>query len=85
MEILDACNALGQACGWVGDWDDSRRYFERAKEGYEEQLGTDDANTLEMTRDLIMSTRISDGEKIEKLRDVLKRVEMALGEENVEF
>ncbi|GMH78149.1 hypothetical protein TL16_g07690 [Triparma laevis f. inornata] len=33
LEILDACLALGKACGFVGDFDDSRRYFKRAKEG----------------------------------------------------
>ncbi|GMH60914.1 hypothetical protein TL16_g03151 [Triparma laevis f. inornata] len=84
LEIFDACAALVDACNWVEDWDDSRRYFERAKEGYEEQLGPDDAKTLEATRSLIMSTayEYSDEEFIEKLRYLVKRCERALGEEN---
>jgi len=31
----------GEACGWIGDGGDARRYLKRAKEGYEEQLGRD--------------------------------------------
>ena len=33
LEILDACHALGRTCGFVGDFDDARRYYKRAKEG----------------------------------------------------
>ena len=32
LEILDACYALGVACSLVGDFDDTRRYYKRAKE-----------------------------------------------------
>ena len=49
LEILDACAELGRACNWVGDVDDSIRCLKRAKEGYEEQLGPDDAKTLDAT------------------------------------
>ncbi|GMH73366.1 hypothetical protein TrLO_g1019 [Triparma laevis f. longispina] len=83
LEILDACMALGGVCGFVGDFDDARRYLKRAKEGYEEQLGRDDKKMLEVSRGLIMSTRSSQGEKIEKSSDLLKRMERVLGEENV--
>ena len=27
LEILDACAALGAACGFVGDFEDARRYY----------------------------------------------------------
>ncbi|GMH55480.1 hypothetical protein TrLO_g4760 [Triparma laevis f. longispina] len=80
LEILDACFALGKACGLVGDNDDMRQYFKRAKEGYEEQLGPDDA--LEVSYNLIKSTCSNGGELIEKFRDLVKRCEKALGEEN---
>ncbi|GMH73102.1 hypothetical protein TL16_g06092 [Triparma laevis f. inornata] len=83
VEILDACAALGKACNKVRDMDGARRYSKRAKEEYEEQLFPDDAKTLDVTRSLIMATKISRGEKIEKLRDLVRRCERALGEENV--
>jgi len=69
---------LGRACVFVGDRDDARRYFKQAKEGYEEQLGLDIEKALEATLGLIMSTDMV----MEKLRDLLKRCEKALGEEN---
>ncbi|GMH86439.1 hypothetical protein TL16_g10541 [Triparma laevis f. inornata] len=83
LEVLDACLALGKACGRVRDFDDARRYLKRVKEGYEEQLGRDSEKALETTSSLIIAARMSDGERIEKLRDLLKRMERALGEENV--
>ncbi|GMH84576.1 hypothetical protein TL16_g09966, partial [Triparma laevis f. inornata] len=46
VEILDACYALGRACSFVEDFDDTRRCVKRAKEGYEEQLGPDDAKVF---------------------------------------
>ena len=39
LEVLVACAALGNACTFVGNFEDARRYFKRAKEGNEEQLG----------------------------------------------
>ncbi|GMH95907.1 hypothetical protein TL16_g13250 [Triparma laevis f. inornata] len=81
LEILDGCYALGAACNNVKD--DGRRYFERAKEGYEEQLGHDNEKAFEATYSLIVGTVMSKDEKIEKFRDVLKRMERALGEENI--
>ncbi|GMH71913.1 hypothetical protein TrLO_g13117, partial [Triparma laevis f. longispina] len=56
LEILDACHALGLVCSQVRDGDDARRYWKRAKEGYEEQLGRDDAKTLNSMRSLVMIT-----------------------------
>jgi len=44
------CTALGVACGNVEDLEDSRRYHERAREGYEEQLGRDSKKALEDTK-----------------------------------
>ncbi|GMH88658.1 hypothetical protein TL16_g11218 [Triparma laevis f. inornata] len=82
LEILDACRALGVACSKVRDFDDARQYYKRAKEGCEEQLGRDSEKALEVTSSLIMVTG-SKSERIEKLRDLLKRMERALGEENV--
>ena len=64
LEILDACFALGKACNQVGDFDDASRYYKRAKEGYEEQLGRDSEKALEVTRGLIETTGISRNEKI---------------------
>ncbi|GMH69444.1 hypothetical protein TL16_g05160 [Triparma laevis f. inornata] len=83
LDILDACAALRVACNEVGDFEDSRRYFNRGKEGFEEQLGPDDTKTLEVTCCLILAIRMSKGELIEKLRDLWKRCERALVEENV--
>ncbi|GMH59593.1 hypothetical protein TL16_g02863 [Triparma laevis f. inornata] len=82
LEILDACAALGRACSFVGDFDDARRYYERAKEGYEEQLGRDSEKALEMTHLLVLATKMSKDQRIQKYRDLLKRCERALGEEN---
>ncbi|GMH51962.1 hypothetical protein TL16_g01126 [Triparma laevis f. inornata] len=82
LEVLDTCHALGRTCGFVGDFDDARRYYKRAKEGYEEQLGRDSEMALGVTSGLIMATD-DDGRIIEKLRYSLKRCERALGEENV--
>ena len=48
-EIFDACLALGGACNLVRNFDDARRYFKRAKEGYEEQLGRDSERVLAAT------------------------------------
>ncbi|GMH68401.1 hypothetical protein TrLO_g15096 [Triparma laevis f. longispina] len=42
LGILDACLELAKGFNQVGDLDDARRYYKRAKEGYEEQLGPDD-------------------------------------------
>ncbi|GMH52638.1 hypothetical protein TL16_g01274 [Triparma laevis f. inornata] len=80
LEILDDCAALGRACAFVGDYDNCERYYKRAKEGYEEQLGRNSAKALDS---LIAATTLSLDEKIEKLRDLVKRMERALGEENV--
>ena len=81
LEILDACRALGRACGFVGDVDDARRYFKRAKEGYEEQLGRDSEKALHATYSLISITCSTINEVIEKLGDLVKRMERALGRE----
>ncbi|GMH85386.1 hypothetical protein TL16_g10214 [Triparma laevis f. inornata] len=81
--IFDACYALGRACSQVRDFDDTRRYFKRAKEGYEEQLGRDSEKALEVTLSLIAATVLIKGERIEMYRDLVKRCERALGEENV--
>jgi len=83
LEILDACLALGRACSRVGDFDDARRYYKRAKEKYEEQLGHDSEKALGATSSLISATAMSYDEKIEKFRNLVKRMERALGEENV--
>ncbi|GMH57813.1 hypothetical protein TL16_g02470 [Triparma laevis f. inornata] len=56
--------------------------FQRAKEGYEEQLGRDNEKALDAAFFLITSTEITRDERIEKLRDLLKRCERALGEKN---
>ena len=56
LEILDAYFALGKACGFVGDFDDMRRFVKRAKDGYEEQLGRNSEKALETTHGLIMCT-----------------------------
>ena len=52
-------------------------------EGYEEQLGRDSERALEVTHYLIGSNGESRSEKFELYRDLLKRMETALGEENV--
>ncbi|GMI18271.1 hypothetical protein TrLO_g2767 [Triparma laevis f. longispina] len=82
LDILDACVALGRACGFVGDFDDARRYYKRAKEGFEEQLGRDNEKALDATKGLIMITGTT-SESSEKLRDLVKRMERVLGDENV--
>ena len=54
-----------------------------AKEGYEEQLGRESEKALDLTCALIMATTMCNVKIIEKLRDLVKRCERALGEENV--
>jgi len=83
LEILDVCFALGRACNRVVDWDDAERYYKRANEWYEEQLRRNNEKALEATHDIIIMTCSSRAEKIEKVRDLFKRMERALGEENV--
>ena len=93
LEVLDACFALARACtfvrvgvgdgSFVGDDEDARRYYKRAKKGYEVQLGPDSEKALDGTFCLIMATLMSNGEKIEKLRVLLERMVGALGEENI--
>ena len=83
VEVLDACFALGHACNYVSDWEDARRYWKRAKEGYEEQLGPDSEKALKATYSLLVATGMSRGEKIDKLRVLVARMVGALGEENV--
>ena len=83
LEVLDACYELGKACNLVRNYEDAKRYYKRTKEGYEEQLGPDSEKALEATFHLIMSTRMSHGERIEKLRVLVGRMVGALGEENV--
>jgi len=81
---LAACRELGQACNKVGDYDDSERYYERAREGYEEQFGRDSEEALDVAFDLVIrTTTMGDDERSEKLRDLLKRMERALGEEHL--
>ena len=82
VEVLDACYALGKACNMVRDGEDARRYLKRAKEGYEDQLGPDSEKTLDVTFSWIMSTGMSMGEVIEKLRVLVGRMVGALGEDN---
>ncbi|GMH63564.1 hypothetical protein TrLO_g16010 [Triparma laevis f. longispina] len=68
----------------VGDYDDSERYYERAREGYEEQFGRDSEEALDVVFDLVIRTKtMGDDERNEKLRDLLKRMERALGEEHL--
>ena len=74
---------MGKACNNVGDFDDEEQYLKRAKEGYQEQLGRDSEKALEATYSVIVSTGMSHGKRIEKYRDLVKRMERALGEENV--
>ncbi|GMH72204.1 hypothetical protein TL16_g05857 [Triparma laevis f. inornata] len=83
LGIFDACRALGKACNNVADFDDAIRYYKRAKEGYEEQLRRDSEKALEVTQGIIMITCSSLEEVFEKLRDLVKRIERALGEEHV--
>ncbi|GMH80588.1 hypothetical protein TL16_g08609 [Triparma laevis f. inornata] len=83
LGIFDACTAFGRACKMVGDFDDALRYVKRAKEGYDEQLGRDSGKALEVTAGFITMTCSNQSELIEKLRDLFKRMERALGEENV--
>jgi len=85
LEILDACKALGLVCNNVRDYDEAVIYLKRAKEGYEEQLRRDSEKVLDTTGSLIMSNAVfySDEEFIEEIRDVVKRCERALGEENI--
>jgi tetratricopeptide (TPR) repeat protein len=67
----------------VRDFEDAELYYERAKKGYEEQLGPDSEKALEVTLSLICATVMSEGERIEKLRVLVERMVRALGEENV--
>jgi len=83
LEILDACAALASACNRVRDFEDARLYFKRAKDGYEEQLGRDSKKALDMTYWLIGSYGESLDVKIEKYSELLKKIERALGDENV--
>ncbi|GMH53567.1 hypothetical protein TL16_g01479 [Triparma laevis f. inornata] len=83
LEILDACSALGLACGNVGDYEDAIRYYERAKDRYEEQLGRDSEKALEATGCLLATTSMRIGEHIEKFRDLVKRCVRVLGEEKL--
>ena len=85
LEILDACATFGKACLWVGDGGDVERYLNRAKEGYKEQLGRDSEKELHATFRLTLVTCSNGGERIERYRDLLKRMESALGEENALF
>ena len=71
------------ACNWVEDWDDAERYTRQAKEGYEEQLGPDDAKTIDTTCGLILISCSIQAEMIKKLRDLVKWVERALGKQNI--
>ncbi|GMH80893.1 hypothetical protein TL16_g08738 [Triparma laevis f. inornata] len=82
LDILDASFALGRAYSFVGDFHDSRRYYERAKEGCEEQLGRDSEKAIETTHLSVLGSGISVGERIERLRELLKRMEASLGEED---
>jgi tetratricopeptide (TPR) repeat protein len=82
VEVLDACAALGNACNLVRDYDDSECYYKRAKDGYEKELGRNDEKTLRVTYLLMMSTGMSNEERIEKLRDLVERMKAALGEDN---
>ena len=85
VEVLDACLALGRACsfGVDADFDDVIRYVKQAKEGYEEQLGADSEKTLEATKCLICVTRMSDEDRIDKLKAVVDRMVGTLGEESI--
>ncbi|GMH68373.1 hypothetical protein TL16_g04913 [Triparma laevis f. inornata] len=85
LELMDAYLELGDACNWAYEDDDSEKYFKLAKEGYEEVLGAESEKALEVTYKLILTNpNITDkGERIEKLNDVVKRMEGALGDENV--
>mmetsp|Transcript_12506 Transcript_12506/g.22801 ORF Transcript_12506/g.22801 Transcript_12506/m.22801 type:complete len:605 (-) Transcript_12506:35-1849(-) len=82
LELLDAYFDLGAAYISVSDFDNAKIYFRQAKEGYEEQLGSDSEKALEVTYELILMTASIDDENIEKIRDLLKRMEGVLGKEN---
>ncbi|GMH90197.1 hypothetical protein TL16_g11693 [Triparma laevis f. inornata] len=83
LEILDTCAGLGLACSHTGvDFDDSRRYYKRAKEAYEEQLGRESEKALNLNASLIGVTHLSSDVKTLKLINLTVRMERALGEEN---
>ncbi|GMI02801.1 hypothetical protein TrLO_g14422 [Triparma laevis f. longispina] len=82
LEILDACFALGMACGMVGGVNDARRYILRAKEGYETLLGRDHVTTIQAQIQVIRISCTSDEELLEKTKMMHKRCEKVLGEEH---
>ncbi|GMH70193.1 hypothetical protein TL16_g05346 [Triparma laevis f. inornata] len=78
LEILDACVAIGDACNIVEDFDDAERYYKRAKEQYEEQLGPDDAKALRVKLTLITATVMTVEVRMEKYLDLLGRMKVAI-------
>lgn len=83
LEILDACAAIGKACTNLQDSGLSFMYLTRAKEGYEELLGRDSEKALSATHGLVMFKARGLQDVVEKLKDLAKRCEGALEEENV--
>ncbi|GMH56967.1 hypothetical protein TL16_g02261 [Triparma laevis f. inornata] len=84
LEIWTLVRLWGRhVIGLCRDFDDMIRYLKRAKEGYEEQLGRDSEKTLDATFSLIASTAMDEDKRDEMSSDLFKRIERALGEENV--
>ena len=82
LEILGLYFELGTACIQVRDTDEGRNYLKRAKEGYSEQLGRDDAKTLHAELLLTNCTFTGVIDATTKLGDLSKRLVGTLGEEN---
>jgi len=49
------CGGMEEACDEVSNWADGWLYCERAKEGYEEQIGRECEKALDVTSKLIMA------------------------------
>ncbi|GMI16482.1 hypothetical protein TrLO_g12848 [Triparma laevis f. longispina] len=71
LEILDACFETGKACNNVRDHGWAMRYFKKAKDGCEEQLGRDSEKALYVTYYLFCSSSGSDTDHRQTLDTVM--------------
>ncbi|GMH87563.1 hypothetical protein TrVE_jg9523 [Triparma verrucosa] len=86
LSLFDAYHDLGKIYSFINsDEDTCKKYYKLALEGYEELLGPDAEQTLQLTYKMMSADEMSDEEEIEKIGMILKRMKEKLGEDNLVY
>ena len=83
LSIFEACYEIGRGCNKFRAFAGARRYYGRAKRGYEKAQGPESEKALELSYFLILCTLWKDtDERIEKYKELAEKAKSVLGEEH---